>query len=190
MVKLVVGLGNPGAQYESTRHNIGQMLFDYLSFAQQLRWQKNFKGLVASYDIQGEKIFFLKPQTYMNLSGESVLPLCQFYKIKVEEVLVLHDELDIPFGQIVLKRGGGLAGHNGLKSINQCLGNANFLRMRLGISRPTVGTVSNYVLSPFTTDEQISLEKYLSQAGLCVEFILTKGFDQAAGKWSRKNLIE
>ena len=122
MDKLIVGLGNYGTKYESTRHNIGWDIFEYLSFKDRLIWKEKFKGVFASHSVNGVKYHFLKPQTYMNLSGESVAPLCSFFKVKIEDILVLHDELDLPFGTVAFKKGGGLAGHNGLKSTTRRAG--------------------------------------------------------------------
>ncbi len=117
MDRLVIGLGNPGVKYHHSRHNIGWDVFEELSFSNQLKWNEKFKGLYTVYNNGAEKIYFLKPQTFMNLSGESVQPLMAFFKIPIENILVIHDELDLPFGTIAFKKGGGLAGHNGLTSI-------------------------------------------------------------------------
>src|SRR5690554_71944 len=135
MIKLVVGVGNPGAEYELTRHNIAWILFEFLPQLENAVWKSKFKGQYADVSQQGEKVYFLKPETYMNLSGESVGPLCSFFKIRPEEVLVVHDEVDLPFGRIQFKKGGGFAGHNGLKPIAQHLGTPDFYRMRMGIGR-------------------------------------------------------
>jgi PTH1 family peptidyl-tRNA hydrolase len=153
MDRLIVGLGNPGTKYQHTRHNIGWDVFEELSFAHDLKWVDKFKGLYSVYNNEADKIYFLKPQTFMNLSGESVQPLMNFFKIPLENTLVVHDELDLPFGTIAFKKGGGLAGHNGLKSIAASLGTQDFRRVRMGIGRPVHGDVSNWVLSGYTGED-------------------------------------
>lgn len=190
MIKLVVGLGNPGLEHEFNRHNIGWLALDQLSFFDKLTWKEKFKGRYSQLNLLGENRYFLKPDTYMNLSGESVQKLISFFKIQVEEILVVHDELDLKFGEVAFKKGGGLAGHNGLKSIAQLVGSQNFLRFRMGIGRPKHGNVASYVLSNFSNDEEISLEKYLGSAAKAIESSLEKGFDKAAGLYSKKLLIE
>lgn len=185
MQHLIVALGNPGTQYAQTRHNIGWMVLDHLKVAKDFIWREKFKGLFATT----QESVFLKPQTFMNLSGESVVPAAQFYKITPANILVIHDELDLPYGTIALKRGGGLAGHNGLKSIAALLGTQDFLRLRVGIGRPPVGTVSNWVLSPFSNDEGALLSDYLDATARAVELYMSEGFDKAASRYSRKTLL-
>lgn len=187
MTRLLVGLGNPGREYERTRHNIGQMVLDRL--VSTSAWSKKFNGHLAEYSFQNQKIYLLKPQTYMNLSGESVAPAVHFYKLPLNEILVLHDELDLPFGQIGFKKEGGTAGHNGLKSIQQHLGTDKYLRMRLGIGRPPFGQVSNWVLGEFSGDEKIILDQYLEAALKALEFCLANGVDKASNNYNKKPLI-
>lgn len=184
-IKLVVGLGNPGIKYELTRHNIGWLVIDQLSFFNQLNWQEKFKG---EYAKNGD-VFFLKPQTFMNLSGESVQPLMHFFKIQPSELLVLHDEIDLPYGQIGFKQGGGLAGHNGLKSIAEQLGTKDFKRLRIGVSRPEYGEVSSWVLGKFGPDEEAFLDQFLKGSAEALEHCLKSGFQKAAGKYSKKNFL-
>lgn len=185
MIKLIVALGNPGNEYARTRHNIGWMVIDLFN----LNWQKKFKGLYQFDTISAEKIYFLKPQTYMNLSGESVVELMNFFKIKIEEVLVIHDELDHPFGQVTLKKGGGGAGHNGLKSIAELTGSQEFYRIRLGIGRPVHGSVSDYVLGEFSSEEKKCIDNYLAKVKDIIDVVIKDGFDKAAQTYSKKNLI-
>lgn len=149
-IKLIVGLGNPGSEYESTRHNAGFWLIDELArlWHTNLRDEKKYHGQVARTTFSGSDIWLLKPNTFMNLSGVAVSALAQFYKIKPEEILVVHDELDIPCGKIRVKLGGGNGGHNGLKDIQAKLGTPNFYRLRLGIGHPgDRNLVSAYVLN-------------------------------------------
>lgn len=150
-MKLCVGLGNPGADYAATRHNIGFMALDRLQSALKAgSWEKKFSGLCASAQLQGERLLLLKPQTFMNLSGTAVQAAAAFHKIPPADILVFHDELELGAGRIRVKQGGGSAGHNGLKSIDSHLG-ADYWRVRLGIGRPDPGraSVHDYVLQPF-----------------------------------------
>lgn len=154
-MKLLVALGNPGEQYLKTRHNAGFLFLDHLIDHYGISdYQAKFKGAFTKGAIGNQNLFFLKPLTYMNLSGGSVQAACQFYKIAPEDVLVIHDDLDVSLGTIKVKQGGSSGGHNGIKSIEQCLGTPNFWRLRIGIDRPPLKEqVSDYVLSSFTNDE-------------------------------------
>jgi PTH1 family peptidyl-tRNA hydrolase len=190
VIKLIVGLGNPGPDYKETRHNIGQMTLDHFSRKNPLNWKGKFKGEYAQLDMYGRTLYFLKPMTYMNLSGESVIALKTFFKIEINQILVIHDELDIPFGQLIFKRGGGLAGHNGLKSMAEHLGSNEFLRMRMGISRPNFGQdVSSWVLSRFSGEEKPHLNDYMDKAVEALHCSLKEGFDKASTTFGRKKLI-
>ncbi|MGR9051132.1 MAG: aminoacyl-tRNA hydrolase [Gammaproteobacteria bacterium] len=156
MIKLIVGLGNPGRQYEKTRHNAG---FWFLEGLQSQDWsnESRFCGEVSSYRLGGNTVFLLKPTTFMNRSGMAVGKMARYYRIQPDEILVVHDELDLNIGQVRLKKGGGHAGHNGLKDIIANLGTRDFLRLRLGIGRPQHGQqVVDYVLSDISkADRQI-----------------------------------
>jgi len=189
MVKLVTFLGNPGAQHEATRHNIAWMIARENPLTKGLNWQKKFKGVYAQTTINTEKTFFLKPETYLNKSGESVQALMQFYKINPQEILVVHDDLELDFGQIGFKTGGGLAGHNGLRSIAAALGTSDFHRFRLGISRPSHGDVTSYVLSKFSSEERDVLPFYLERAGEVLEYCLQEGIEAAERNYRKKVVI-
>ena len=189
MYQLVVALGNPGKEYETTRHNIAWILIDQHPDLKNLNWKSKFKALYAETSISGEKIFFLKPQTYMNLSGESVQPFSQFYKINPQNILVIHDELDLPLGQAHFKMGGGLAGHNGLKSIAQTLGTDEFARLRVGIGRPQFGSVSDWVLSGFKGDEEIKLNKVIEKLAQPLMECVISGVTPVGNKWNKKDLL-
>ncbi len=189
MDRLIIGLGNPGTKYHHTRHNIGWDTFEELSFANELRWQEKFKGEFAVHQNGSEKIYFLKPQTFMNLSGESAQPLMAFFKITLENILVVHDELDLPFGTIAFKKGGGLAGHNGLKSLAASLGSQDFKRVRIGIGRPQHGDVSNWVLSGYTGEDKDFFKVYLQGCAKALEEYISVGFDKAAQTYSKKKIV-
>lgn len=187
MAKLIVGLGNPGREYEDTRHNIGWFVLDKID--RSLIWKEKFKGLFALANISGEQYIFLKPQTYMNLSGESVAQAAKFYKVDVKDIIVVHDELDLPYGTLALKKAGGLAGHNGLKSMAKCLGTQDFLRLRMGIGRPPHGNVSSWVLSRFSSEEEINLDDFVNLGVEAIEAFIKAGFEKSASKYSKKTVI-
>lgn len=159
---LVVGLGNPGTRYAHNRHNIGFMAAEAISAAYSFSApQKKYDGILQSGTIDGEKALLLMPETYMNLSGKSVQAAATFHKIKPENIIVLHDEIEIEPGKIRTKLGGGHAGHNGLRSIDECIGK-NYWRVRLGVGRPKPPIeVDAYVLSNFTADEEKWLTPFL-----------------------------
>ena len=172
-MKLIVGLGNPGAKYEMTRHNIGFLIVDRVAQKLGIEISKDkFKGKFNKKNYNAEEIVLLKPFTYMNLSGESVLPASKFFKIEPKDILVIHDELDIEFGKIKFKKGGGLAGHNGLKSIAASLSKQEFNRLRVGIGRPiTRVSIADYVLQRFSNEEEAELD-YLIEKGSVVGYML------------------
>lgn len=156
MIRLLVGLGNPGLQYKRTRHNAGFLFLEAVHyFLNATPWQMNkqFMAEVAEASFQGKKILLVKPQTFMNLSGDAVVRVMNFYKILPEEMLVAHDEIDLGFGIYKLKKSGGHAGHNGLRDIIAKIGTADFYRLRLGVGRPLQGAVAAYVLSAYTAEE-------------------------------------
>jgi peptidyl-tRNA hydrolase, PTH1 family len=188
--KLIVGLGNPGSEYSQTRHNIGFMVMDFLEKKYALNWKEKFKGFYAQISAGNEKIYFLKPQTYMNLSGESVSALCSFFKVEISDILVVYDEIELPFGTLVFKKGGGLAGHNGLKSIVAQMGGQDFLRLRMGVGRPVHGDVADYVLSKFSSEEKIALSNFLEGATSAVVTFIESGFEKAASEYSRKDYLK
>jgi PTH1 family peptidyl-tRNA hydrolase len=166
-IRLIVGLGNPGREYESTRHNVGFLWVDELARLQNLgfRSEAKFHGLTARGQLHGHEVLLLKPQTFMNVSGRSVGALAQFYKISPEEMLVVHDELDLPPGVARLKIGGGHGGHNGLKDIIAHLGNRDFWRLRIGIGHPGERSeVSNYVLNDPRREERELIDEAMQKA--------------------------
>lgn len=154
-MKLLVGLGNPGSEYAGTRHNVGFMAVDEIVRRYPFdSFQKKFKGQLAAGLIEGEKVYVLKPATYMNLSGESVHAAATFYKIALEDIIVFHDDMDLPLAKIKVKQGGGAGGHNGLKSIDAHLG-PNYHRVRIGVDKPvTREQVVDWVLSRFSKADQ------------------------------------
>ncbi|CAM4009245.1 aminoacyl-tRNA hydrolase [Bordetella tumulicola] len=184
-IRLIAGLGNPGPDYETTRHNAGFWLADHLAddLRAQFNLEKSFFGLVAKARHAGENVLLVKPITYMNRSGQSVGALARFYKLAPEQVLVLHDELDLLPGQVKLKQGGGHAGHNGLKDIQAALGSPNFWRLRIGIGHPrTLGLaqqVVDFVLHPPRRDEQTGIDEVIRRCRIVVPAMLDGDFDLA-----------
>ena len=171
---LIVGLGNPGPSYSAHRHNVGFMVVDELARRVGDSFREKFKGRVARGRLGGDEVTLLEPLTFMNLSGVSVGAAAGFFKVTPERVVVVHDELDLPFGQVRVKVGGGHAGHNGLRSIFAHFG-ADFVRIRCGIGRPPDGDVSNYVLSGFTRDEQVELGRLVDEAAAAAELVVSRG---------------
>ena len=166
-ISLIAGLGNPGSQYTQTRHNVGFWFLDQLqkSYHFELKAHKKFFGLVGQFTFEGRGIQVLAPTTFMNLSGQSVAALASFYRITPEQILVIHDELDLQPGTIRLKRGGGHGGHNGLRDIIPKLGSADFSRLRIGIGHPGhAKAVSGYVLGAPSIDDRIEIDRKIEQA--------------------------
>lgn len=183
---LLVGLGNPGKSYASNRHNIGFMAVDAIAEHYGFsKWAKKFQGLITEGTIDGEKVFLLKPQTYMNLSGESVAATARFYKIAVDNMVVIHDELDIDFGFAKLKKSGGNAGHNGLESIESHIGK-DFFRFRFGIGKIT-GDNSQHVLSDFSKKELADLPIMLDKVTVVI-IPMVKEMKKIGAKNSKINL--
>ena len=166
-IKLIVGLGNPGKEYAATRHNAGFWWVDELTRSHSVSFKSDskFHGLVARASLHGHEVHLLKPQTFMNISGRAVGALAQFYKIEPAQILVVHDELDLPPGSAKLKLGGGHGGHNGLKDIIAHLGTKDFWRLRIGIGHPGErNEVSNYVLNSPRKEEQVLIDEAMQRA--------------------------
>ena len=185
-IKLIVGLGNPGDKYTDTRHNAGEWLVERLArrFNVSLNPESKFFGKTARTLVNGKEVRLLVPTTFMNLSGKAVGALAIFYRIKPEEILVIHDELDLPPGTAKLKQGGGHGGHNGLKDIVAQLGNNNnFYRLRIGIGHPGHRDfVASYVLNKPSPADRDTLEKVLDEATDCVEMIFKDGMVKATNR--------
>lgn len=218
MIKLVAFLGNYGKEYEKTRHNVSWYFEDSLPFAGKLSWQNKFKGEIASFTPQElsqwacdtkicskkdgspvlvpeespSHIYFLKPLTYMNLSGDSIIEVTNFYKIQPSEIMVVHDELELEPGFVSLKWSGGLGGHNGLRSTKAVLNTPDFFRLRFGIGRPdndNIG-VADWVLSRFTAEQQELMQNVFSQTNLLlVKVLLSKEPKNLVQGWGKKKLI-
>lgn len=189
MIKLIIGLGNPGPEYEQTRHNAGFWFVDELArqYHSDFRSESKFSGYVSKPNIAGQDIWLLKPDTYMNLSGQAAQAMMNFYKISVEDVLVVHDELDLEPGIVRLKQGGGHGGHNGLRDLIQKLGSKEFRRLRVGIGHPgNKHQVTNYVLKPAAKEDMQKIEKGLNEALRIVPLLLQGEFEQAMNELHSK----
>lgn len=186
-MRLIVGLGNPEGEYAGTRHNVGFEVADALAERAGARFSdKKFKARVARVQIAGESCVLLKPQTYMNLSGESVGPAAGFFKLKTEDLIVIHDDLDLPLGRVKLKKGGGHGGHNGLRSLKQHLPDDGFVRVRIGIGRPPPRwDPADYVLARFTREEREVADRVVDEAAKAVESILRVGLGKAMNLTNR-----
>lgn len=199
---LIVGLGNPGSKYQLTRHNIGFMALDrYFESAAlgaagksggKAVWKEEKKAQVLRAKIESEDVIFVKPQTFMNLSGEAVRPIMDFYKIDLDHVLVLHDELDVGYGAIKVQRNRGPGGHNGLKSLNEHLGSQDYTRLKIGVGKPPDARwdIANWVLSNFFEDEAARLPEFLDTVGDAIESFVLNGYDKTATKFTRGSYVE
>ena len=217
MIQLVVFLGNYGSEYSKTRHNVAWQFLDSLPFSSRFSWQQKFKGEFLSFsreelsslfceskilcakdgspvkvsDNAPPKVYFLKPLTYMNNSGLSAIELASFFKIKPEEILVVHDELEMALGFVSLKFSGGLGGHNGLRSMKSVFNTPDFWRLRFGLSKPSGIDIADYVLSPFSQDERIVLDSVFTQThNLFAEILLSSSPEKLLQNWSKKKLCE
>ena len=182
---LVAGLGNPGREYERTRHNVGWMVADELARRHGGSFRSKFSGRVAEVRAGEKRLAVLKPETYMNESGRSVGAAARFFKVPPEQILLVHDDVDLAEGRLQVRRGGGLAGHNGLRSIAQHLGTDDFLRLRIGVGRPERGDrrpVADYVLSPF--DPHVDVEELVARAADAVELLAAEGLPAAQQRFN------
>jgi peptidyl-tRNA hydrolase, PTH1 family len=182
---LVVGLGNPGREYGNTRHNVGRMVVDELARRHSATWRGKFNGQLAEIRIDGHRVALLKPETYMNESGRSVGAAARFYKVEPDAILVVHDEGDFDLGRLQARKGGGLAGHNGLRSIAQHLKTQDFLRLRIGVGRPERGDprpLADYVLSNFEPHQDA--EAIVTHAADAVETLDAEGLERAQAKFN------
>ena len=182
---LVAGLGNPGREYEQTRHNVGWLVAEELARRHGGSFRSKFSGQLAETRLDGLRLALLKPETYMNVSGQSVGAAVRFFKVAPESLLVVHDDVDLDPGRLQARLGGGLAGHNGLRSIASALGTQDFLRLRIGVGRPGRGDrrpVADYVLSEF--DPEIDVDALVARAADAVEAIVREGLEPAQQRFN------
>ncbi|MDR1286530.1 MAG: aminoacyl-tRNA hydrolase [Treponema sp.] len=205
MIELAVFLGNPGREYARNRHNAGRLAAPLLPFYGSLVWWKKYRGLYAALNVSvfagdlsapgdcalcvpDRRVHFLMPETYMNLSGESAAEAASFFRIKAEGVIAVHDELELPLGTASFKFGGGLGGHNGLRSMKAALGTADFWRLRIGIGRPGHSDISGWVLSDFSAAEEETLEPVLAASALALAEALSFGPESLLPEWNKKKI--
>jgi PTH1 family peptidyl-tRNA hydrolase len=184
---LVAGLGNPGREYADTRHNVGFKVADELARRHGGAWRAKFSGDLAEMRLDGLRLAVLKPQTYMNESGRSVGAAVRFFKVEPEALLVVHDEVDLEPGRLQARLGGGLAGHNGLRSVAQHLGTPDFARLRIGVGRPERGDprpVADFVLSPFPPE--VDVEGLVARAVDAVETVAREGVEEAQNRFNER----
>ena len=182
---LVSGLGNPGREYARTRHNVGWLVIDELARRQGGSFRSKFSGQLAETRLDDLRIALLKPETYMNESGRSLGAAARFFKVDPDALLVVHDDVDLEPGRLQARLGGGLAGHNGLRSIAQALGSKDFLRLRIGVGRPGRGdrrSVSDYVLAPFAVEEDV--EELVSRSADAVELMAREGLERTQARYN------
>ncbi len=191
MVKLYAFLGNHGREYARNRHNVAWQFLESLPLFGELRFERKFKGRFASREGSEGRLWFLVPETFMNLSGDSVAELARFHHIGVDEILVIHDELEMAFGSFGFKLGGGLGGHNGLRSMEARFGTRDFRRLRFGIGRPSHDDVAGYVLEDFTREEREALGcSVFPKAGAALETCMKDGFEAAFAKYQKFKALE
>jgi PTH1 family peptidyl-tRNA hydrolase len=188
-VKIIVGLGNPGTQYRMSRHNVGFQVVDRVAQISHISIRtKRFRSLYGAGWINLQQVVLSKPMTFMNLSGEAVKKVIDFFHLGMEDVIVVHDDLDLPFGRLRFKQRGGDGGHQGIRSIIERTGRNNFLRLKVGIGRPPQGMDSaDYVLDIFDRTEQSLLDQILSQAAESLKVVLLEGLQKAMNQFQKKS---
>lgn len=186
-MKLIVGLGNPGQEYEKTRHNVGFLCLKYIAEKLDLtfKYEASFEAMVATKIIDGEKCFFVMPMTYMNLSGNAVSKICRYYKIDLKDFIVIYDDMDLPIGKLRLREKGSAGGHNGIKNIILCLGTDEFKRIRVGISSHANIDAKDYVLGHFSKEDLLKLKEDAAFIYDAIrEFIEEVPFTKIMGKYN------
>lgn len=183
-MKLIVGLGNPGREYKDTRHNIGFLILD--NYLGEVEWKEKFSGLYYTCVIKNEKVIFLKPQTYMNLSGTSVALAANYFKVDVNDILIIHDDLDMEFGRIKIKHISSSGGHNGIKSITKSLNSDLYCRFKFGISNNKKMNTKDYVLGKFTKDELNYINDNKEMLANVINSFIIYGVDKTMNDYNKK----
>ena len=184
-MKLIVGLGNPGSEYVNTRHNIGFMVIDH--FANTDSWKSKWNALYTEKIINNEKVLLIKPQTYMNLSGNAIVEFTRFYKVNLEDILVIQDDLDLPVGTYRLKKNSSAGGHNGIKSIISALNSDSFARLKVGISNAKEMDTKDYVLGKFNEEELNTIKKLYTTFDNIITSFIINGIDKTMNEYNRKS---
>ncbi len=193
-MKLIVGLGNPGRGYTHNRHNVGFVCLNHFARTQDIRFdKKQGQARIGTGEVADSKVVIAKPQTYMNLSGRSVSLLVEKFNVGFDNLLVIHDDLDLPLGKIRIRHGGSSGGHKGVDSIISCLGSQDFIRIRVGVGRPSLvegsteiseDEIINYVLSDFTTSEKQTISQVIPRVSQAILYLLTEGLTAAMNKYN------
>lgn len=182
---IIAGLGNPGKKYENTRHNIGFITLDLLAERNDIKINKiKHKALVGEGRISGQKVLLVKPQTYMNLSGQSLQEVMAYYKEEIEHLVVIYDDIDIPIGTVRIRKKGSAGTHNGMRSVVQCLASDQFPRIRIGLGDGRKGELKDFVIGGFSKEEKAPLEEAVTRAALAAECIVDKGIDKAMNEYN------
>jgi PTH1 family peptidyl-tRNA hydrolase len=191
-VKIIVGLGNPGISYEWSRHNIGFLVVNRLAEIHHiLVGTRRFKSLLGKGSIDSQSVILAKPMTYMNRSGEAVAKIVSFFQGGTKDLIVIHDDLDLPIGKLRIKQRGGDGGHQGIRSVIESMGGNSFLRLKIGIGRP-LGEMdpAEYVLTPFSAREKSSLDEALTRSAECLAVILREGIETAMNRYQKRRTTE
>ncbi len=186
MIKLIAGLGNPGDKYKGSRHNIGFDVIDKLADKLNNTWQNKYDRAFTEVRYSNEKLYLLKPYTFMNLSGKSVATVSNFYKIDINDIFIIHDEMNIPFNTLKIRHNGSAGGHNGLKSIIEYLGSNSFPRLKMGIGRETSKDVVSYVLGKYKPEEFALYDDFLNKGVNAIIEILDNGLQKAMTLYNKK----
>jgi PTH1 family peptidyl-tRNA hydrolase len=188
---IVAGLGNPGPTYQWTRHNAGFLFLDRLAHLENISIsRKSFSGFSGEWNFAGHRLILLKPQTFMNLSGNAIMQALQFHKLPLSNLIVIHDELDLPFGAVRFKLGGGHGGHNGLRSIMENLGKGDFVRLRIGIGKSPHGDTTGHVLGKIPPDQMEVLSRVLDGGLEMLKVMLEEGLPKSMSLFNNKNFLE
>lgn len=183
-MKLVIGLGNPGKEYEKTRHNIGFMCVD--NYVDNILWKEKFNALYQEKILNNEKVLFIKPLTYMNLSGQAVRSFVDYFKVEAADILVIQDDLDLSVGQIRLKTNSSAGGHNGIKSIINELGTDNFARLKIGISHNNKYDTKDYVLGKFSDEENKLIQEAVNSSKEIIDYFLENGIEKSMNRFNSR----
>lgn len=186
-MKLIVGLGNPGLKYRNTRHNVGFLLLDYIANKKKIMFLRNkFNGKYAELSIGGEKVILVKPLSFMNLSGEVVERFASFYKVKLDDILVIQDDIDMNFGRVKIVHNSSSGGHNGIKDIERCLGSKEYTRLKIGVSKNKEIDTKDYVLGKFTKDEEDVLHSIFQELVNVIDDFCVMDLERLMSKYNHK----
>ena len=184
-MKMIVGLGNPGKEYQDTRHNVGYLVLD--AFLGDVSWKDKFKAMYYLDNINGEKVLFVKPTTYMNLSGDAVVEFINYYDISLDDLLIIHDDLDLPFGKYKLKTDSSAGGHNGIKSIINRLGSQKFARLKVGISHDRSMDTKDYVLGSFSKADKEKFNEMQVTFNKIIKCFIKEGIDRTMNIYNTRD---